>query len=640
MINAAVRNMQRQASPSTGGGSISGFTQDQHLSGSVLSRAALRQLQRDSGNSASNSDNKQSGELPDGKPARQPISALSASTENLGEIGKAALSTRLNGVNPDASQSSDTPLEHITEQFQQRFIDQASDKSAFHALMQKSFGQSYDVSQAEAIRLQALDNDFSWMPEIQLVAGSALADVSGQQSEGAGLGAFSRSTNTIYLSRDLLTENLTLAEKILTEEIGHGLDAQLNTTDAAGDEGEIFARLTHNEEISIEELTAIRAENDAGTVLIDGKDIEVEYGWNPLKKLYKSAKKRVKRVGRSIKKGVKKLGNTLKKGFTKLMNSKVMGMVLQVARFVPIPIVQGIAHIVNFAKAGYSVYQGIKHRSLGAVVGGIAGAAGAVAKFGEFTGSAGSWVSKAANVAEKAGQASMAYRVLAEKDIGAALQYLSGHVGAEEPLADLLDGLSKANAVYQAKQSGDFIGVISAGSLLLQDFTDARGDELLNRIADNAETFGLFKEAYETGDYVEALSILSTGISAIEGPDSRTVQQLETVQRVVGNVQTVKTLMDQGDYAEAATQLLETAGMAASDSKTRTVLAEASKTINLVDQAFKAGKAGRYDKAVDYAAIALQRPLDNKTREQVIQLLEQVKYLEKRVDTAREFFSQ
>jgi len=61
----------------------------------------------------------------------------------------------------------DKALADITEQFQSRFKDNASDHDAFHSLMKKSFGESYDYSKAENIRQQTLNGDFSWMPKIE-----------------------------------------------------------------------------------------------------------------------------------------------------------------------------------------------------------------------------------------------------------------------------------------------------------------------------------------------------------------------------------------------------------------------------------------------------------------------------------------
>jgi len=117
------------------------------------------------------------------------------------------------------------------------------------------------------------------MPEIRLVDGEQLADLSGTQAGGVGKGAYSTDKDTVYLSRDLLNSNPAEAEKVLTEEVGHAIDARINAQDAKGDEGDIFSRSVHGEEISNAELTELRQENDSGTINVDGEQVEVEYGW-------------------------------------------------------------------------------------------------------------------------------------------------------------------------------------------------------------------------------------------------------------------------------------------------------------------------------------------------------------------------
>ena len=186
----------------------------------------------------------------------------------------------------------DKALADITEQFQSQFKDNASNKEQFHSLMKKSFGESYDYTKAENIRQQTLNGDFSWMPEIKVVDAATLSDTSGQQGAGAGMGAYSKDNDTIYLNRDLLTSDPSKAVDTLTEEIGHSLDARLNTKDAAGDEGRIFADLSSGKEISDTELQELRSENDSGTIVVDGKEVEVEFFF---KKAFKKIKKGIKK---------------------------------------------------------------------------------------------------------------------------------------------------------------------------------------------------------------------------------------------------------------------------------------------------------------------------------------------------------
>ena len=180
-------------------------------------------------------------------------------------------------ANQAGKSESTAALDKVTQQFQSQFAQNAANKTEFHALMQKSFGENYSQSKAEGIRQQTLSGDFSWMPNIQLVDGSTLSDVSGKQGGGVGSGAYSKSNDTIYISKDLVTSNPSAATRVLTEEVGHAIDARVNTVDAAGDEGSIFARLSSGETISESELATLRSENDSGTITVDGKEIEVEF---------------------------------------------------------------------------------------------------------------------------------------------------------------------------------------------------------------------------------------------------------------------------------------------------------------------------------------------------------------------------
>ena len=150
-------------------------------------------------------------------------------------------------------------LEAVKSAMKNNLTELASSPEEFHAAMEKSFGASYNKAEAEQIRQQVLDGDFSWMPDIQVVDESVLVDRSGQQTSGTALGAYSKDNDTIYISRQLLDSDSQKATEILTEEVGHGLDARLNTSDAAGDEGDIFSRIVGGEEISEAELTELRA---------------------------------------------------------------------------------------------------------------------------------------------------------------------------------------------------------------------------------------------------------------------------------------------------------------------------------------------------------------------------------------------
>ncbi|NCR42696.1 MAG: hypothetical protein GPJ21_24685, partial [Microcystis aeruginosa W13-11] len=85
------------------------------------------------------------------------------------------------------------------------------------------------------------------------------------------------STNKIYLSESFL--NVASSEslvKVILEEIGHYVDAQINQVDSAGDEGAIFASLVQGESLNAETLQVLKAEDDSSIINLEGEAITVE----------------------------------------------------------------------------------------------------------------------------------------------------------------------------------------------------------------------------------------------------------------------------------------------------------------------------------------------------------------------------
>ncbi|WP_157736128.1 hypothetical protein [Granulosicoccus antarcticus] len=175
--------------------------------------------------------------------------------------------------------SSTSDVDGLVAAFADQFAATAQDPEAFHGLLREAFGDSYDQQAAEVLRQSALEGDFSWLPSIEVVDASELADQSGTQGAGTGMGAYDASNDRILLSKELLNGDAGQALDVLTEEIGHSLDARLNTSDTAGDEGAVFARLSRGDTLGASELAALRAEDDSGIIIVDGEEVAVEYGW-------------------------------------------------------------------------------------------------------------------------------------------------------------------------------------------------------------------------------------------------------------------------------------------------------------------------------------------------------------------------
>jgi Ca2+-binding RTX toxin-like protein len=138
----------------------------------------------------------------------------------------------------------------------------------FWANLAIAFGTSYDVVKATELRQQWQSRNFSQIPPIEVLSDEVL---------GTANGAYSSSTNKIYLSASFLnTASSAAIVNVILEEIGHYVDAQVNQVDSAGDEGAIFAELVQGNSLDVATLDALRAENDQTTIIVNGEIIQVE----------------------------------------------------------------------------------------------------------------------------------------------------------------------------------------------------------------------------------------------------------------------------------------------------------------------------------------------------------------------------
>ncbi|MBD2547856.1 DUF7507 domain-containing protein [Planktothricoides raciborskii] len=142
----------------------------------------------------------------------------------------------------------------------------------FDEKMNLAFGESRNVAATEALAKAWETGDFSGIPEIEI---RPTVEING------ALGAFAGEGNKIYLSQELLEEgNVGAVANVLLEEIGHGVDWQINVTDAFGDEGAIFSAVVRGESLSGAELQALKAEDDSATVWLDGQLVAIEQAVN------------------------------------------------------------------------------------------------------------------------------------------------------------------------------------------------------------------------------------------------------------------------------------------------------------------------------------------------------------------------
>ncbi|MFK7994295.1 MAG: hypothetical protein AB8B87_09160 [Granulosicoccus sp.] len=502
-----------------------------------------------------------------------------------------AISTDSSGIQAtNAAIANDTSgLEAARAAMQEDLKQLASDPKAFHEAMRKSFGDSYDQTKAEAIRQQVLNDDFSWMPDIQVVDESVLQDQSGTQSAGGGLGAYSKDNDTIYISRQLLQSDPDKAAQILTEEVGHALDARLNTSDAAGDEGDIFARLVGGEEISEAELSALKSENDSGVIVVDGKEIEVEFGW--LSKTFKKITKPFRSLGKAISRGFSAITdlasdawNGIKKGFKKLMQSKIFNTILMIAQFIPIPVVQIAVRVINIAKAAYSVYQGVKHGSAAMILGGVAGVAGGVGGVGKMLGASSGFVDTATRIATTARTAGAAYQAIAKGDFAAAAGLASNYFGGSETsLGRTFGAAGQVVTAVDSAKSGDILGAIQSGQAAyegisgsgaatsessgqvdgaqsgatprtsgFQGFIDnIKGNETFKAISENVSTIRGIVKAVKEGDYSDATNAFLINYGDDLGIGQASQETIRTWAGVIEKVNDTRELVEDGNYSQA-----------------------------------------------------------------------------------------
>ena len=139
----------------------------------------------------------------------------------------------------------------------------ADDPAAFAAIAEQAFG-SKGQSVADAARAGTLPEPAN----IRFVDRETLQGADGAYAPDGG--------GTVYLARDLQDEPATL-QRVYDEEAAHHLDRALGGPDATGDEGQVFAAgLARGAPLEAEALAAARAEKDTSTILVDGREVQVE----------------------------------------------------------------------------------------------------------------------------------------------------------------------------------------------------------------------------------------------------------------------------------------------------------------------------------------------------------------------------
>jgi hypothetical protein len=170
--------------------------------------------------------------------------------------------------------------EDVKRLFKEQFGAKAADKEGFHAFMRQIYGDKYDKDLAEQYRQRALAGDYGWLPDVKFVDAETL---------GGANGAYNAQEGVVYINEDLAAADPHKAAQTFVEEAGHHLDANLNTADTQGDEGEMFRRVLSGEKLTEAQIDEIRRDDDRGTITVDGKQVAVEF-WNPFKAVRDAAR--------------------------------------------------------------------------------------------------------------------------------------------------------------------------------------------------------------------------------------------------------------------------------------------------------------------------------------------------------------
>ena len=153
----------------------------------------------------------------------------------------------------------------ISQSYLSQFVINTNSDNVLNA----AFGDRWNKNTAKDIIKSWLQGNFDNLPEISLIDSSSIENANA---------AFADSTNTIYIAEEYLAYHQNSPEavaEVITEEIGHWIDAQINSVDSAGDEGAIFSKLVGGEILTEDRLLALQTEDDIVSISLDGVVTEV-----------------------------------------------------------------------------------------------------------------------------------------------------------------------------------------------------------------------------------------------------------------------------------------------------------------------------------------------------------------------------
>lgn len=141
------------------------------------------------------------------------------------------------------------------------------DPENFKRILSSVYGQKDPAKLNEL--LQKFENGELPLPDIKFISSDTLKGANGAYSSENG--------GTIYLNESLKGNKSALLS-VIVEETGHHFDKILGDSDTEGDEGQmLLASINKGEPLNEEEMSLLKQERDTGKIVIDGKEVEVEF---------------------------------------------------------------------------------------------------------------------------------------------------------------------------------------------------------------------------------------------------------------------------------------------------------------------------------------------------------------------------
>ncbi|QEI43952.1 Bifunctional hemolysin/adenylate cyclase [Dolichospermum sp. UHCC 0315A] len=144
------------------------------------------------------------------------------------------------------------------------YLQQFATSSEFVTTMNLAFDSNWNKTVGYQIAQTWAVGNFDNIPIIKMISAANI---------GGANAAFADSTNTIYIAKEYLayhSSNLDSLTDVLLEEIGHWVDAQVNSIDTLGDEGAILSNLLRHQTLSNQQFAQLKAEDDTLTITLDG----------------------------------------------------------------------------------------------------------------------------------------------------------------------------------------------------------------------------------------------------------------------------------------------------------------------------------------------------------------------------------